>query len=82
MSEIEEILTDIRSTEINVNVSLDLLKKPCSDCAVTCGLYKRYSDAYKYMPDEEQLLRSKRWFCHNNTSKACRGHADNLGIKW
>ena len=61
---------------------LELLNKPCHDCAVTTGFYLEYSEAYKEMPPEEQLARSKRWFCHNACNRACRGHANNIGISW
>ncbi len=61
---------------------LELLARPCHDCAVTTGFYREYSDAYKDMPHEEQLARSKQWFCHNVCNRACRGHANNIGVSW
>ena len=61
---------------------LELLSRPCHDCAVTSGFYREYSDAYKDMPKEEQIARSKQWFCHNACNRACRGHANNIGVSW
>lgn len=61
---------------------LELRNKPCHDCAVTCGFYKEYSDALKELLPEEQLEKSKEWFCHNNCDLACRGNADNLNLEW
>ncbi len=74
-------LDSIRSMPI-VWEDLELLPKPCHDCAVTTGFYREYSDAYKDMPPEEQLARSKQWFCHNACNRACRGHANNIGVSW
>lgn len=76
----EILLDSIRNTPSGPD--LELLAKPCHDCAVTCGLYKEHSDAFKDMPEDEQLARSKKWFCHNAGNKACRGHADNIGRTW
>jgi len=74
------LLDVIRS--MPVGVDLDLLPRPCHDCAVTCGFYLDYSEAYRDMPREEQLARSKQWFCHNVRGRACRGNADNLDLVW
>ena len=52
---------------------LEVLDKPCHDCAVTCGLYMPYAEA---LVDESIELQDKvlsTWFCHNHTNKACRG---------
>ena len=61
---------------------LELMPKPCGDCAVKTGFYREYSEAYRAMPAAEQLARSKQWFCHNVCNRACRGHADNIGVTW
>jgi len=61
---------------------MELLPEPCHDCAVVCNFYKEISDAFKDLSPEEQLSLSKQWYCHNVPNKACRGHADNIGIKW
>lgn len=66
---------------------LPLMESPCSmdgssDCAVNCGFYQEISNDLKTLSLETQLTVSKKWFCHNNPSKACRGNADNLGISW
>jgi len=62
--------------------AMELMPKPCGDCAVKSGFYAEYSEAFFEMPQDEQLERSKRWFCHNDCNRACRGHADNIGIYW
>lgn len=80
MSPTDEILAFIRSKPPRVD--LELMPKPCHDCAVVDEFYKEYSDAFKAMPPEEQLARSKQWFCHNVCNRACRGHADNIGLVW
>lgn len=74
------LLESIRS--LPPGSDLELLAKPCGDCAVTCGFYREHSDAFKAMPKDEQLARSKKWFCHNARDRACRGHADNIGMSW
>ncbi len=76
-----DALESIRSLP-PVGDDLKLLPKPCHDCAVTCGFYKEFSDAYLSMPVDEQVARSKKWFCHNAPNRACRGHADNIGVTW
>lgn len=53
--------------------------KPCHDCAVTCGFYTEISHALKQEPIEVQRAMSEKWFCHNETNKACRGNANYLG---
>lgn len=77
----ESLLEGIRAIK-PVGLDLELLPKPCGDCAVTSGFYREYSDAFKDMPKDEQLQRSKKWFCHNACNRACRGHADNIGVSW
>jgi hypothetical protein len=59
-----------------------LRSSPCHDCAVVTGFYGEHSDAYLEMPEEERLRRSKQWYCHNDPSLACRGHANNIGVRW
>ena len=52
--------------------------EPCSDCAVVCGLYTEFSDALKLEPPDIQKAISDKWFCHNNSTRACRGNINNL----
>ncbi len=61
---------------------LELLARPCHDCAVTTGFYREYSDAYKDMPHEEQLARSKQWFCHNVCNLMFVANRDDLRHQW
>jgi hypothetical protein len=59
---------------------LELLDRPCEDCAVTCGFYLPYSQDLSKEPKEIQLQVSKRWFCHNDRRKACRGNWNYLKL--
>lgn len=61
---------------------LELLAKPCFDCAVTTGFYALYSDALNTQSTDIKLVVSKKWFCHNYPGKACRGNANNCGVSW
>lgn len=79
-ADLKEILEEIRRQPMGA--PLELLPNPCKDCAVECGFYQDYSDALKLADEGEQLERSKRWFCHSATSRACRGNANNLGVNW
>jgi len=54
--------------------------KPCDDCAVECGFYLDYSEALKLATQDEQLILSQQWFCHQTPSLACRGNANNLKL--
>ena len=45
---------------------------PCSDCAVTHGLYTEISDALLTMPEPVKTGFSERWDCHNGGR--CMGH--------
>ena len=49
MTDGSELLRLVRATP-QMPEDLPLLPKPCGDCAVTCGFYREYSDAYKLMP--------------------------------
>lgn len=49
-------------------------RRPCHDCAVTCGLYSEFSIALKTMPHELQKSVSEKWFCHNDPTKSCEGN--------
>ena len=55
-------------------------RKPCHDCAVTCGFYTEISHALKREPLEVQIAVSEKWFCHNDSSRACRGNSNYLGL--
>lgn len=59
---------------------LKLLDKPCSDCAVTCGLYLPYSRGLALESKEVQVAASIRWFCHNHPNRACRGNWNFLNL--
>jgi len=56
--------------------------KACDDCAVVCDFYSIYSEALRSADQDEQIMLSKQWFCHQTPSLACRGNADNLNINW
>lgn len=60
---------------------LELAVNPCGDCAVTCGFYLPESNELKKESEIIQREVSKRWFCHNDSSKACRGNWENLNLK-
>lgn len=67
--------------------ALPLQDMPCkrtgkTDCAVTCGFYTEYSESLSKEPVLTQLAISQRWFCHNDSRKACKGNADYLKISW
>lgn len=53
--------------------TLQTMKKPCHDCAMTCGFYKPYADELLTQPREiiEKCL--KTWSCHNHGNRACKG---------
>lgn len=55
-------------------------EKPCHDCAVIDGFYAEISDALKKEPIEIQKQMAEKWFCHNDSSKACRGNSNYLGL--
>lgn len=74
----EEYFTSIR----NIGTELPLLGKPCHDCAVECGFYQDYSDSLKLLSDDIRLEVSKKWFCHNNRRRACKGNAEIQGLSW
>lgn len=57
------------------------LKKPCSDCAVECGLYTEISLGLKEMPNDIQEAVSAKWFCHNNINHQCEGNRVLIGAK-
>ncbi len=61
---------------------LPLLRKPCGDCAMTCGFYGEYGEALAQESPEVQLGVSQQWFCHNHTGRACKGNAQALGLSW
>ena len=61
---------------------LPLRSKPCGDCAVVCGFYRERSEELRNFATELQEAVSRRWFCHQNPSHACKGNADNLGLDW
>lgn len=52
------------------------LKKPCRDCAVTCGLYTPYAATLSLLPPDEIGTHSRQWFCHNNGQRACAGNIE------
>jgi hypothetical protein len=56
--------------------------KACDDCAVVCNFYSLYSEALRLADQDEQIMLSKQWFCHQTPRLACKGNANNLGIKW
>ena len=60
---------------------LPLCEEPCSDCAVTGGLYLGYAVALSKLPEDLREDVSRKWFCHNDPSKACRGNANICGVK-
>jgi len=53
---------------------LQPLEKPCHDCAVTCGFYLPLSEELKTKSKLIQKKVSEKWYCHNNSKKACRGN--------
>lgn len=59
---------------------LPLMPVPCSDCAVTCGFYGEYAQTLKEEPDDVREAVTRKWFCHSNPGKACRGNADFQGV--
>lgn len=61
---------------------LPLRAAPCADCAVECGFYRDLSEDLRKCPPDLQEAASRRWFCHQNPSHACRGNANNLGLDW
>lgn len=54
------------------------LAKPCHDCAVTCGMYREFSDDLAKQPRDIALGASLRWYCHNNPRRACAGNLANV----
>ena len=54
--------------------ALELLDKPCDDCAVECGFYQPHSESLSKQPKHIVDAVSSRWFCHNDSSKSCRGN--------
>jgi hypothetical protein len=60
--------------------ALPLLEKPCADCAVTCGFYMEFTEKLKLEPKEKQEHIARRWDCHNNPGRACRGNWNALGL--
>lgn len=61
---------------------LKLLKKACHDCAVTSGFYSCYSEELKLQSDDVREKVSKKWLCHNNVDRACKGNADFQELSW
>lgn len=60
---------------------LPVLEIPCGDCAVECGFYLPFTKKLKReCTPERQLHVAKRWFCHNDKTKACRGNWNALGL--
>lgn len=53
---------------------LPVLARPCSDCAVTCGFYLPYSERLALEDAQTQDAVKRRWFCHNQPDRACRGN--------
>lgn len=56
---------------------LEVLYKPCADCAIISGFYKTYADDLINHADLIDAVK-KRWYCHNHCEKACRGLWDYL----
>ena len=55
---------------------LPFLKKPCGDCAMTCGFYEPIADELLKEDTEVQDKVLERWFCHNHSNRACKGAYD------
>jgi hypothetical protein len=51
------------------------LKKPCHDCAVTCGFYTPMAAGLSLLTPAEIEHHSARWFCHN-ANRACAGNIE------
>ncbi|MGD9728324.1 MAG: hypothetical protein AB7R40_23715 [Nitrospiraceae bacterium] len=54
--------------------ALKPLKKPCHDCAITCGFYTPVAATLSLLTDDEIDERSLQWFCHNHPNRACAGN--------
>ena len=52
---------------------LELLQKPCHDCAIKTGFYIDTANELLEQPEDLQDEVLKRWFCHNHGNCACRG---------
>ncbi len=60
------------------NPPLESANKPCHNCAVVCGLYTELTHELADKPLQYQEDISVRWYCHNDTTKACRGNINLL----
>lgn len=69
----EELSHDFWQEHLIQSNSMPFLRKPCKDCAVTCGLYIEIADDLLKQPINIQDAALERWFCHNHTNRACRG---------
>lgn len=53
--------------------ALETLDHICHDCAIKTGFYIEIGEELLKQPKEVQDKALKRWYCHNNGNKACRG---------
>ncbi|MEK3956127.1 MULTISPECIES: hypothetical protein [unclassified Psychrobacillus] len=68
-------------TKAEEGKALEVLEKPCSDCAVTCNFYTPMCDELLEQPLNVQNGALERWFCHNHLDKACRGAKNYVEMK-
>lgn len=60
---------------------LELLEKPCHDCAITTDFYTPIANELLKESEEVQDKVMKRWFCHNHPNRACRGCFNYINVK-
>jgi hypothetical protein len=60
----------------NGRLELKPLKVPCHDCAVVNGFYACFAEELSKLKADRIDYVSKRWFCHNNPSRACAGNIE------
>lgn len=60
------------------SIPLTSRKSPCDSCPVVDGFYKEYSDRLKDENAATKLKACKRWFCHVDRNRSCKGNWDNV----
>lgn len=66
---------------ISQGPKLDLLDRPCNDCAITTGFYTPYAEELLEQEPGLQTRVLDTWYCHNDCNKACRGAYNYIQVK-
>ncbi len=52
---------------------LELLPKPCHDCAMVTGYYRDSAERLLRQPQDVVERVRKTWYCHHHPDRACKG---------